>query len=106
MNRLWYYIYDVYTAIGKWLGRKYGTDSVIRYKINHRINLNMAENLTILRDVDRVIYGEMRLSEYINKWGTIHVDEKFQDLFVKDRPETPNYSIKFRDHYKPSDELS
>ena len=85
-----YYVYRIYQKMGDYVLKQGVIDSVVRYKHKQGIKLNQAEEMTLLMDVDNVIYGEMKLSEYIEKWGTIYVDEKFQKLFIKERPKHNN----------------
>lgn len=86
MNKPLFCIYRLYQYLGDYI-YKHGVDSaIVKYKHKHRRTLTMAEQCTVLIDVDKVKYGEMSLSEYIDKWGTVFVDEHFQKLFIQERP--------------------
>lgn len=86
MNKIIYYIYRLYQIMGDYILHQGVKESVVRYKYKHGKEFTMAERMTVLADVDKVLYGEMLLSEYVEKWGTVYVDDKFQKPFIVERP--------------------
>lgn len=67
------------------LRRKMDEAAYTKFKTEHGKELSTAEIFNILRDLDKVMHGEMKLSEYVDKRGTVYLDEKIQPLFVKER---------------------
>lgn len=87
MNKLFYFFYTLHQRIGQFFEKRIDNSAVIRYKTENGIKLSKSEEIQILVDVDKVIYGEMKLSEYFEKRGTVYVDEKFLPLIIREREE-------------------
>ena len=85
MNNIYYYIQTLNVKIDKMLRRKMDEAAYTKFKTEHGKELSTAEIFNILRDLDKVMHGEMKLSEYVDKRGTVYLDEKIQPLFVKER---------------------
>lgn len=85
MKRVYYYLQTLNIKIDKMLRRKMDEAAYTKFKTEHGKELSTAEIFNILRDLDKVMYGEMKLSEYVEKRGTVYLDEKIQPLFVKER---------------------
>lgn len=85
MNRIYYYIQTLNVKIDKMLRRKMDEAAYTKFKTEHGKELSTAEIFNILRDLDKVMHGEMKLSEYVDKLGAVYLDEKIQPLFVKER---------------------
>ena len=86
MNRIYYYLQTLNIKIEKLLRRKMDEAAYTKFKTEHGKELSTAEVFNILRDLEKVIYGEMKLSEYVDKRGTIYLDERIQPLLKKERP--------------------
>ena len=86
MNRIYYYLQTLNIKIDKMLRRRMDEAAYTKFKTEHGKELSSVEIFNILRDLDKVMYGEMKLSEYVDKRGTVYLDEKIQPLFVKERP--------------------
>jgi len=76
---------------------KVDVDKSIGYKIKHNLIVNDAEYELLMLYVDRVVHGEMKLSEYVDKFGSAYVDEKFWPLFKKEREHN---KTEVKRHYK------
>lgn len=87
MKRLYYYLQTLNLKLEKILRNRMDEAAYTKFKTEHGKELSTAEIFNILRDLDKVKHGEMKLSEYVNKRGTVYLDEKIQPLFVEERPE-------------------
>lgn len=87
MKRLYYYLQTLNIKLDKMLRGRMDEASYTKFKTEHGKELSTAEIFNILRDLDKVKHGEMKLSEYVNKRGTVYLDEKIQPLFVEEIPE-------------------
>lgn len=85
MKRLYYYLQTLNLKLDKILRNRMDEAAYLKFKTEHGKELSTAEIFTILRDLDKVMHGEMKLSEYVEKRGTVYLDEKIQPLFVKER---------------------
>ena len=93
MNPLTYFFYTIHVKIGQFFTERIDREYIIQYKVKRKIKLNQAEFFQILQDVDRVIYEDMKLSEYIQKYGVYLVDEKFGPLLKRKRKQIEPFNI-------------
>lgn len=85
MKRIYYYLQVLNLKLDKLLHSRMDEAAYLKFKTEHGKELTPAQVFTILRDIDKVMHGEMKMSEYVEKRGTVYLDEKIQPLFVKER---------------------
>lgn len=105
MNSFYLKLYNLYQRVGSFIEKKATPEKVAKYKKEHGQQLSMAEEFLILKDIESTIYGDMTLSEYIAKWGTIYIDEKFLPLLKREKPVRELHGLQFNRFRKEDEHL-
>lgn len=71
--------------LGQLISKRIDHVKYIRYLHANGKSLSSAQQFEVLRDIEKVRHAEMKLSEYVDKWGTMYLDEKIWPSFIVER---------------------